>query len=157
MDEKHTIIQSAVEQAKMKFSISGSASSSSAKKGAEEGFSENSVNDSCRDLLEMNADDSRGASESPPPTPVAPSSGKSGRQYGQQPKLIRMRELHLLLFYLCRGYEGRRLSDTERSVLFHNLSKKVRHACNKKGYNTREGCKQSLMHVVLAAHAILGP
>ena len=113
----------------MKFSISGS----TIKKGPEE-FSENSVNDSCRDLLEMNADDcSRAssdsgggrASESPPPPPSPAIKRVTGRQYGQQPKFIRMRELHLLLFYLCRGYEGNLLSEVDRNALFHNLSKRV--------------------------------
>ena len=34
-----------------------------------------------------------------------------GRQYGLQPKFIRMRELHLLLFYLCRDFNGQKLDN----------------------------------------------
>ncbi len=35
------------------------------------------------------------------------------RKYGLQPKFVRMRDLHLLLFYLTRGYEGRRTRSEE--------------------------------------------
>ena len=44
VDENHTIIQSAVAQAKMKFNIGGSSHQTMIKKGPEE-FAENSVND----------------------------------------------------------------------------------------------------------------
>ena len=40
-----------------------------------------------------------------------------GRKYGLQPKFIRMRELHLLLFYLCRNFTGKKLTDEEKSAL----------------------------------------
>ena len=121
--------------------------------GPEE-FSENSVNDryviirprqlmfsmiywsgfdySCRDLLEMNTEgdtgDSASIAERSFPRSISedlPSVKRvSGRQYGLQPKFIRMRELHLLLFYLCRGYEGQLLPPEERADFFKSLSQK---------------------------------
>ena len=34
------------------------------------------------------------------------SSQRLGRKYGLQPKFVKMRELHLLMFYLIYGYSG---------------------------------------------------
>ena len=36
----------------------------------------------------------------------ATSSQRLGRKYGLQPKFVKMRELHLLMFYLIYGYSG---------------------------------------------------
>jgi len=30
----------------------------------------------------------------------------NGKKYGVKPKFLRMQEFHLLLFYLCRAYNG---------------------------------------------------
>ena len=67
---------------------------------------------SCRDLLEMNTEgdtgDSASIAERSFPRSISedlpPVKRVSGRQYGLQPKFIRMRELHLLLFYLCKQF-----------------------------------------------------
>ena len=37
---------------------------------------------------------------------LATSSQRLGRKYGLQPKFVKMRELHLLMFYLIYGYSG---------------------------------------------------
>ena len=90
---------------------------------------------SCRDLLEMNTEgdvrdtgDSASIAERSFPRSISedlpPVKRVSGRQYGLQPKFIRMRELHLLLFYLCRGYEGQLLPPEERADFFKSLSQK---------------------------------
>ena len=109
VDEKHTIIQSAVEQAKMKFSIQTPV----VKKREKVEVVETSVSDSVKAFSEMEAD----ASGDPLASPEF--NRKFGRQYGLQPKFIRMREFHQLLFYLCRAYTGEELDEQDRKAFLN--------------------------------------
>ena len=43
-------------------------------------------------------------------TAAATSSQRLGRKYGLQPKFVKMRELHLLMFYLIYGYRYKNYS-----------------------------------------------
>ena len=52
-------------------------------------------------------------------SPVKPSKTATlrfGRKYGLQPKFVKMRELHLLLFYLIHGYTGDENLDQQQAI-----------------------------------------
>merc|ERR1740128_565732 len=98
IDETNTVIQSAIEQAKMKFNSSRISPEPSL------------FGDDDRESREVTPASECG---SPMVTPKK-LQGKSSRRYGLQPKFVRMRELHILLFYLSRNYTGdARLDQTE--------------------------------------------
>ena len=129
VNEEHTIIQSAIDQAKMKFNIVPKdrdnlqkikdefvANKQSLKKLTQSKLSE---------PLNSDLDPSNGSiaqEKSKNKLTSSPKYDKSqGRKYGLQPKFIRMRELHLLLFYLCRNFTGNKLTDEEKVRFIEDL------------------------------------
>ena len=128
VNEEHTIIQSAVDQAKMKFNIVPKDRDSLQKiKDELVATKENIKNIKKSKLSEgfnSNLDDKDVISKQEKSTDslTSPKYDKSqGRKYGLQPKFIRMRELHLLLFYLCRNFTGKKLSDDEKGKFIEDL------------------------------------
>ena len=126
IDESNTVIQSAIEQAKMKFNIqSRPQDAAGASRPKDEEFLTESVSESLAEMSELEetaaAETSAGASAG-----TGSSSQRLGRRYrrsekylirisvknicvfryGLQPKFVKMRELHLLMFYLIYGYSG---------------------------------------------------
>lgn len=97
VSEDNTIIQSAIEQAKMKFNIPPR---TSAPVKPESEFLIPTVSESLAAMQEL--EQVRGS----PMRSTKPSSQRHGRRYGLQPKFVKMRELHQLLFYLIHGYQG---------------------------------------------------
>jgi len=100
IDESNTVIQSAIEQAKMKFNSYRL-----------------SPDPDLRELIQKKIDagefvkeDTPCSGTSTPPLQIESGSstpkGKINKRYGLQPKFVRMRELHLLLFYLSKDYTG---------------------------------------------------
>ena len=129
--EHHTIIQSAVDQAKMKFNIVPKDRDNLQKLKEEYGAKnqhrlikdENNEGDILDDqdldtsILSKKADNAG--------IPASPKYDKrQGRKYGLQPKFIRMRELHLLLFYLCRNFTGEKMSEEEKQTFIAELKSK---------------------------------
>ena len=108
IDESNTVIQSAIEQAKMKFNINSKSSDSCP---TSEEFMTESVSES---LAEMSELEETAVSESGPGSSV--SNQRLGRKYGLQPKFVKMRELHLLMFYLIYGYNGEADLDQAETV-----------------------------------------
>lgn len=102
IDETNTVIQSAIEQAKMKFNIQPRNSESNITTHRDEEFLTDSVSESLAEMNELEGVD-KGANISP--TKPA-GSQRIGRKYGLQPKFVKMREMHLLLYYLIYGYSG---------------------------------------------------
>jgi len=98
IDESNTVIQSAIEQAKMKFNIQPRITNTSLGLVKDEQFLTESVSESLAELGQL-----ENVSQSPT---KAVSMGRIGRKYGLQPKFVKMRELHLLLYYLIYGYSG---------------------------------------------------
>ena len=124
IDESNTVIQSAIEQAKMKFNIqSRPQDAAGASRPKDEEFLTESVSESLAEMSELEetaaAETSAGATSA-----TGSSSQRLGRRYGRsekylnsvknicvpryglQPKFVKMRELHLLMFYLIYGYSG---------------------------------------------------
>ncbi len=125
VDANHSVIQSAVEQAKIKFHCSGAyvkrESQASEMPGEEqEGvpaeFESDTVSESLRQMRReisaaaAAAAETKGGGGPKKPTPTFV------RRFGLQPKFVRMRELHMLLFYLTRGYEGELRTDQDSAV-----------------------------------------
>jgi hypothetical protein len=102
VSEDNTIIQSAIEQAKMKFNIPPRAA---AVVKAETEFLTDSVTESVA-LMQQLEEPPQGSLPRPAARHGKPSSQRFGRRYGLQPKFVKMRELHLLLYYLIHGYTG---------------------------------------------------
>eukprot|EP00092_Neocalanus_flemingeri_P000749 GFUD01000793.1.p1 GENE.GFUD01000793.1~~GFUD01000793.1.p1 ORF type:complete len:1909 (+),score=561.12 GFUD01000793.1:540-5729(+) len=102
IDESNTVIQSAIEQAKMKFNIQPRTSNTSMAMVKDEEFLTDSVSESLAEMSELE-DISKVARQSPT---KSVSTQRVGRKYGLQPKFVKMRELHLLLYYLIYGYTG---------------------------------------------------
>jgi len=95
VSEDNTIIQSAIEQAKMKFNIPPRAAAM-AREGGE--FASASVSASLAAMAALEVEARAG--------PGRPAAQRFGRPYGLQPKFVKMRELHQVLYYLIRGYTG---------------------------------------------------
>ena len=100
IDESNTVIQSAIDQAKMKFNIQPRAASQAVVKDEE--FLTDSVSESLAEMNELE-DVARGGRPSPT---KSVGTQRVGRKYGLQPKFVKMRELHMLLYYLIYGYTG---------------------------------------------------
>ncbi|XP_011252958.2 general transcription factor 3C polypeptide 1 [Camponotus floridanus] len=107
IDTDHTVIKSAVEQAKVKFCLTSS--SQKAKKAnrqdKEDKTKENIVDkpsDSREQLQELN----RTISKNTLFSVKYKSDAKAGKQYGLSPKFIRMQTMHILLFYLVYDHPG---------------------------------------------------
>ena len=96
VSEENTIIQSAIEQAKMKFNIPPR---TAAMIKEETEFQADSVRSSVDAVLEL-----EGAAGQNSPVKLSKTATlRFGRKYGLQPKFVKMRELHLLLFYLTQS------------------------------------------------------
>ena len=123
--EQHTIIQSAIDQAKMKFNIvpkdrdnlqkikeeHGGKKHSQLKPKQNENYGSDEIIGIVSDKVDENA--------SLLGTPKYDK--RQGRKYGLQPKFIRMRELHLLLFYLCRNYTGSKMAEEEKLTFIEEI------------------------------------
>jgi len=109
IDESNTVIQSAIEQAKMKFNSYRLSPDPELReliqKKIDEGefIKEDTPYSSASTPPPLDSD-----TQSAPATPItrSKSSAFDKKRYGLQPKFIRMREVHLLFFYLCRDYTG---------------------------------------------------
>ena len=102
IDETNTVIQSAIEQAKMKFNIhSRPETGTSTSKSKDSEFLTDSVSESLAEIAEL-----EDSSQSGDGSLGGAVSIRHGRKYGLQPKFVKMRELHLLLYYLIYGYTG---------------------------------------------------
>ena len=97
IDESNTVIQSAIEQAKMKFNIHCRPEPSAATE-----FLTDSVSESLKEIAALEDASLTGEAS----MSGSGSSIRYGRKYGLQPKFVKMRELHLLLYYLIYGYSG---------------------------------------------------
>ena len=128
VNEEHTIIQSAVDQAKMKFNIVPKDRDSLQKIKDELVANKTNIKNLKQlkppDTIDTNLDNSNipTIAEKTKDSFTSPKYDKSqGRKYGLQPKFIRMRELHLLLFYLCRNFTGKKLTDDEKERFVESL------------------------------------
>ena len=104
IDANHSAIKSAVEQAKMKLNSLPDSNSKAKKSKA---TSSTSSSSSTGDKIAA----------------MSPSGFKMGK--GAQPKFIMMRELHNLLFYLSRGYDGRDLSEENDGWSAESLQRQI--------------------------------
>ena len=74
-------------------------------------------------------------------TEVAPHDAKAlnslrfKRKYGLQPKFVRMRELHLLLFYLTRSYDAPDTSGSDHAVSKAEMVESVKAAAGEAGWD----------------------
>ena len=130
VSDQHTIIQSAVDQAKMKFNIVPKDRDNLQKPKRETKSKGDSPSKHKPNLGSQYVEPGgKNIVEELPPqktendTPVISTKydKRQGRKYGLQPKFIRMRELHLLLFYLCRNFTGQKLTQKEKSTLISDL------------------------------------
>ena len=107
IDETNTVIQSAIEQAKLKFNIHSKSTQDSlltdgGNKTKDADFLSDSVTESLAEMSEL--EETLATEKITTKTATATSSQRLGRKYGLQPKFVKMRELHLLMFYLIYGY-----------------------------------------------------
>lgn len=107
IDTDHTVIKSAVEQAKVKFCLLASQKAKLlAKKAADkqDKNKENAVDklsDSKEQLQELSKTVSKNTS-----SVSYKYDAKAGKQYGLNPKFLRMQTMHVLLFYLIYNHPG---------------------------------------------------
>ena len=108
IDESNTVIQSAIEQAKLKFNIHTKYTDSLDRiRTKDADFLSDSVTESLAEMSELEETlTAENANTAPKSATVVTSSQRLGRKYGLQPKFVKMRELHLLMFYLIYGYSG---------------------------------------------------
>eukprot|EP00095_Tigriopus_kingsejongensis_P011852 maker-scaffold493_size155937-snap-gene-0.21 protein:Tk11852 transcript:maker-scaffold493_size155937-snap-gene-0.21-mRNA-1 annotation:"general transcription factor 3c polypeptide 1" len=101
--ENHTVVQSAVEQAKMKFNITPKQIKQEAKPvlPGNEDFVGDSIGESVQAIHELN-ETSKASQENP----KASYNPRYATAYGLKPKFVRMRELHQFLFYLTHDFNG---------------------------------------------------
>ncbi|KAK3919691.1 General transcription factor 3C polypeptide 1 [Frankliniella fusca] len=97
----HSLIQSALDQAKMKMIIPDAK------------LNLTSINQS---VGEMSALESSVSTK----TPTLKRSGKLGKQYGYQPKFVRMKTMHKVLFYVIHDYGG--VSDLDQQSVKETLN-----------------------------------
>lgn len=103
IDTDHTVIKSAVEQAKVKFCLLASQKAKLAKKAADKN-KENTVDktsDSKEQLQELNKTTFKNMLSS-----IYKYDARAGKRYGLSPKFIRMQTMHVLLFYLVYDHPG---------------------------------------------------
>ena len=101
------MIQSAIEQAKLKFNIHSKSTQDNLLtdggiKTKDADFLSDSVTESLAEMSEL--EETLATEKITTKTATATSSQRLGRKYGLQPKFVKMRELHLLMFYLIYGY-----------------------------------------------------
>ena len=118
IDESNTVIQSAIEQAKLKFNIhSRSSDSFDGNKTRDADFLSDSVTESLAEMSEL--EETLPSENANTTTTATTSSQRQGRKYGLQPKFVKMRELHLLMFYLIYGYSGE--ADLDQAATIEQL------------------------------------
>lgn len=101
IDTDHTVIKSAVEQAKVKFCLLASQKAKVlAKKTGDKQDKADKPLDSKEQLQELNKTASK------LPSANYKYDTKAGKRYGLSPKFIRMRSMHILLFYLVYDHPG---------------------------------------------------
>lgn len=110
IDTDHTVIKSAVEQAKVKFCLLASQKAKLAKKAAdkqdkEDKNKENTV-DKPSDSKEQLHELGKTASKNTLSSVSYKYDGRAGKRYGLSPKFIRMQTMHILLFYLVYDHPG---------------------------------------------------
>ena len=106
IDENHTVIQSALEQAKMKLNVLTRPS----KPLSYPDFDVDSVGKSLQQIQDMSKAEEDSKVDRVVHNP------KFIRKYGLKPKFLRLRELHEVLFYLTRGYDGVLRSNMKESL-----------------------------------------
>ncbi|PNF33520.1 hypothetical protein B7P43_G17638, partial [Cryptotermes secundus] len=110
----HGIIQSAIEQAKMKLFIiakeKASKTSSDSKEKEDEKFSGESIHRSMNEMKAISSNKDKTKSLD------FVYDKKVGKKYGFSPKFVRMQIMHQLLFYLIYGYTGNENLDQEATV-----------------------------------------
>ena len=120
IDESNTVIQSAIEQAKLKFNIhSRSSDSFDGNKTRDADFLSDSVTESLAEMSELEETLPSENANTTTTTTATTSSQRQGRKYGLQPKFVKMRELHLLMFYLIYGYSGE--ADLDQAATIEQL------------------------------------
>lgn len=124
----HSIIQSALDQAKMKMFIPSNdrlqqmmqESREKALRSADDTnakFNSSSICESVGEMSVLNSSYSTKASLDPA---TFKRSGKLGKQYGYQPKFVRMKTMHKLLFYVIHDYAG--ISDLDQQTVKETLN-----------------------------------
>lgn len=127
----HSLIQSALEQAKIKMFIPSKDNflqmmNETREKAERQSmiledpnlkFNTSTINES---LNEMNVLNSSFSSKPNNENVSFKRSGKLGKQYGYQPKFVRMKTMHKLLFYLIHDYAG--VSDLDQQIVKETLN-----------------------------------
>ncbi|KAJ4449055.1 hypothetical protein ANN_00450, partial [Periplaneta americana] len=109
----HSLIQSAVEQAKMKFFILGKerlVRSYEGKGNEDENFSSESIHKSMDEMKAISS------SKEKLKSPKFVYDSRIGKKYGFAPKFVRMQILHQFLFYVIYGYVGNENLDQEAVI-----------------------------------------
>ncbi|XP_069672695.1 general transcription factor 3C polypeptide 1 [Periplaneta americana] len=109
----HSLIQSAVEQAKMKFFILGKerlVRSYEGKANEDENFSSESIHKSMDEMKAISS------SKEKLKSPKFVYDSRIGKKYGFAPKFVRMQILHQFLFYVIYGYVGNENLDQEAVI-----------------------------------------
>ncbi|KAL6422933.1 hypothetical protein ACFW04_010439 [Cataglyphis niger] len=104
IDTNHTVIKSAVEQAKVKFCLLASQKAKLLAKKTADKNKENTIDkpsDSKEQLQELSKTTIKNTLSS-----VYKYDARAGKRYGLSPKFIRMQTMHILLFYLVYDHPG---------------------------------------------------
>ncbi|XP_018403119.1 PREDICTED: general transcription factor 3C polypeptide 1 [Cyphomyrmex costatus] len=106
IDTNHTVIKSAVEQAKVKFCLLASQRRVQVKKTDKQEKTDKSP----KEQLQLNKAATKSSSIN------YKYDAKAGRRYGFSPKFVRMRTMHILLFYLVYDHPGIPILSQEKQV-----------------------------------------
>nr|CAD7262279.1 unnamed protein product [Timema shepardi] len=102
----HTVIQSAIEQAKMKFFIQPKEKVSKLVQETAKLKEENSKNPFLAPSIHESMNELKAVTTSKEKKPSVQYSSRLGKTYGLCPKFLRMQTLHQFLYYIIYGYEG---------------------------------------------------
>nr|CAD7571813.1 unnamed protein product [Timema californicum] len=102
----HTVIQSAIEQAKMKFFIQPKEKVSKLVQETAKLKEENSKNPFLAPSIHESMNELKAVTTSKEKKPPVQYSSRLGKTYGLCPKFLRMQTLHQFLYYIIYGYEG---------------------------------------------------
>ncbi|CAG2055942.1 unnamed protein product, partial [Timema podura] len=102
----HTVIQSAIEQAKMKFFIPPKEKVSKLVQETAKLKEENSKNPFLAPSIHESMNELKAVTTSKEKKPSVQYSSRLGKTYGLCPKFLRMQTLHQFLYYIIYGYEG---------------------------------------------------
>lgn len=106
IDTDHTVIKSAVEQAKVKFCLTSSQKAKKADRQDKEDKNKENIVDKPSDSKEQLQELSKTISKNTLFSVKYEPDTKAGKQYGLSPKFIRMQTMHILLFYLVYDHPG---------------------------------------------------